>query len=155
MVECPDLRAVRSFNALGVFAHINFVCGSRWTCVLLGRPMTIINKHFDTQYPISETHQGEAEENTATENFYLPYLTIFRYTHLLGPVLEDLNNVCGPEGGMSLERATFHDNLLKKWRESWPRDLELTEYTIATSLARTQEEGVQRRGIQALHLFGV
>lgn len=120
----------------------------RWTCILLGRPMTISNAHFDTRFPIPEPTQPDQE---AAENGYLPYLTIFRYTLLLGRILDDLNNVMTP---MSPERAATHDADLQKWRESWPPDMELTEYAIATSLARTQEESRQRRGMQSLHLIG-
>lgn len=138
--------------------------------------MTIVNKHFDTHFPIhiSEVSpEGEAD-STAAENFYLPYLAEFRHTHLLGDILEDLNNVTGQApctssevvdvgkdsapsvavGGMTAEKARVHDERLQKWRDSWPRDLELTEYAIATALARTQEEGVQRRGLQSLHMLG-
>lgn len=111
--------------------------------------MTISNTHFDTRFPILEPTQPAAQE--AAENGYLPYLTIFRYTLLLGRILDDLNNVVHP---ISPERAAIHDADLHKWRESWPPDMELTEYTIATSLARTQEESRQRRGIQSLHLIG-
>jgi hypothetical protein len=110
--------------------------------------MTISNAHFDTHFPIPEPPQPA---QGAAENGYLPYLTIFRYTLLLGRILDDLNNVVTP---ISPERAATHHADLRKWRESWPPDMELTEYAIATSLARTQEESRQRRGIQSLHLIG-
>ena len=137
--------------------------------------MTVINKHFDTRFPIhiSDPPPEGEPDSTAAENVYLPYLAEFRHTQLLGDILEDLNNVTGqgpcarsdtgeatPEaasgsvGGMTAERAQLHDDMLQKWRDTWPRDLELTEYAIATALARTQEEGVQRRGLQSLHMLG-
>lgn len=110
--------------------------------------MGISNHHFDTHFPIPPP---EPTSQLASENFCLPYLTLFRQTHLLGCILDDVNDVVKP---MTPERAAEHDLALQTWRESWPPDLELTEYAIATSLARTQEEGAQRRGMQALHLMG-
>lgn len=109
--------------------------------------MTISNSHFDTKFPI----EPGPPDQEASENMYLPYLAVFRYTHVLGFILDDLHNVVTL---MTPERAALHDVDLHKWRETWPPDMELSEYAIATSLARTQDEGVQRRGIQSLYLIG-
>lgn len=110
--------------------------------------MTLSNQHFDTHFPIPAPLVAS---QTALENSRLPYLMLFRYHLILGNVLDDLNDVVKP---MTPERAAVHDAELLTWRESWPPDLELTEYKIATSLARTSEASVQRRGMQSLHLLG-
>ncbi|KAF8314776.1 hypothetical protein DL93DRAFT_2079956 [Clavulina sp. PMI_390] len=108
------------------------------------------NTTASSSFPAASS-TAHSSQHTALHNPSLIHLAMFQYYRLLGDILDDLNDVVRP---LSPQRVEVHDAALRAWRSSWPDDIELTEYKIATSLARTSEERVQRRGMQALHLMG-
>jgi hypothetical protein len=83
-------------------------------------------------------------------NPFLPYLNFFRFAFLLGDILEDLHQVTP----MNQQQIALRDRELVEWQESWPPDLKLDEYGIASALSVTSPEDARRRGVQSMYLIG-
>lgn len=91
-----------------------------------------------------------ATEQLVADNPFLPYLNFFRFTLLLGDILEDFHSV----KPMDEERVAIRDRELVDWQDSWPPDLNLGEYGIASALSSGTTEDVRRRGVQCMYLIG-
>lgn len=109
--------------------------------------MAISNTHFDVQFPMPDT---TTPHDLVENDSQLFYLFSFRFTRILGNILDDLNRLMP----LSPERVTHHDQVLAQWISSWPSDLRLDEHTMARSFAGAKDIGIRRRGLQAMHLHG-
>ena len=81
MVECSFVREVSSAAILqGRPCSSPLIAYARCNCVLLGRLPSLSNNAFDTQFPMPDFQQpGQLAADDPT----LPYLCIFRVSHLL------------------------------------------------------------------------
>ena len=89
-------------------------------------------------------------DQPVVENPFLPYLNFFRFTLLLGDILDDLHQV----KPMTQQQIALRDRELVEWQDSWPPDLKLDEYGIASALSVTSPEDARRRGVQSMYLIG-
>jgi len=87
----------------------------------------------------------------AADDPTLPYLCIFRFTLLVGQILEDTHCV----KPVAFETVNAHDHALLEWQNTWPSDLRLDEFGIAYAMSRNASEDMVRRGVQCMYLYGL
>ncbi|CAE6455748.1 unnamed protein product [Rhizoctonia solani] len=124
------------------WAWWNVVQLERWQAFLFGRPISIPNSHFDTNFPVENT--TDPNVGVAT-NPNLPYLHQFKLTLILGDIMIDATS-CRPT---PYDRILAHERELEAWFQHLPHDLAVDDYHLA-SLLSSQALHSRRLGAQSL-----
>ncbi|KAH7343852.1 hypothetical protein B0J17DRAFT_193228 [Rhizoctonia solani] len=124
------------------WAWWNVVQLERWQAFLFGRPISIPNSHFDTNFPVENT--TDPNVGVAT-NPNLPYLHQFKLTLILGDIMMDATS-CRPT---PYDRILAHERELEAWFQHLPQDLAVDDYHLA-SLLSSQALPSRRLGAQSL-----
>ncbi|KAL5636973.1 hypothetical protein ACGC1H_000823 [Rhizoctonia solani] len=114
----------------------------RWQAFLFGRPISIPNSHFDTNFPVENNVDPSIRVAT---NPNLPYLHQFKLTLILGDIMTDATS-CRPT---PYDRILAHDRELESWFQHLPQDLAVDDYHLA-SLLSSQALPSRRLGAQSL-----
>ncbi|GJJ07660.1 hypothetical protein Clacol_010569 [Clathrus columnatus] len=122
------------------WAWWNILLTDRWLSWMLGRPMGIINHHYDTCMPGPLDHVLDP-----TQRVHLPQVLIFRLVEILGEIQEHAMSI----RPVSHEEIMAHDRRLQKWLETFPEELNFDDYHIAKSLA-SNVVSARRAGLQSL-----
>ncbi|KAF8760303.1 Nop protein [Rhizoctonia solani] len=114
----------------------------RWQAFLFGRPISIPNSHFDTNFPVENKTDPSIG---AVNNPNLPYLHQFKLTLVLGDIVADATS-CRPT---PYDRILAHERELESWFQNLPHDLAVDDYHLA-SLLSSQALASRRLGVQSL-----
>ncbi|KAJ1308597.1 hypothetical protein OPQ81_004295 [Rhizoctonia solani] len=114
----------------------------RWQAFLFGRPISIPNSHFDTNFPVENTTDPSIG---VAINPNLPYLHQFKLTLILGDIMTDATS-CRPT---LYDRILAHERELEAWFQHLPQDLAVDDYHLA-SLLSSQALPSRRLGVQSL-----
>ena len=126
--------------SISVYAYFSFSLSLSWQAFMFGRPLAICNHHFDTQFP------GQFDPMyDPTGRLHLPHLHLFRLAESMGDIMDDAVSV----RPVPYERVIAQDQVLARWLDSLPPELNLDDYRLARALS-SKELPIRRTGAQSL-----
>ncbi|KIJ26036.1 Glucooligosaccharide oxidase [Sphaerobolus stellatus SS14] len=124
------------------WAWWNIMLIERWQAFMFGRPLSICNHHFDTQFPGAFDPAYDP-----SGRLHLPYLHLFRLAEAMGDIMDDAVSV----RPVPYERVIGQDQVLARWLDTLPAELNLDDYRLARALS-SKELATRRTGAQSLCL---
>lgn len=107
---------------------------------MLGRPLGIATRHFDTQLP---SHCDPSIDKSG--RLYLPNIALFRLAYILGDIVDDA--LC--TRSVPYENIMSNDRALTQWMDNLPPELDLDEFRVARNLA-SNNNSLRRLGVQSV-----
>ncbi|KAI0939032.1 hypothetical protein AcV5_000559 [Taiwanofungus camphoratus] len=108
------------------WAWWHIILCERWQAFMFGRPLSIASHHFNTELP---SYCDPAIDKSG--RLFLPQLALLRLAYVLGHIMNDAVSFRAVPYASVQEK----DELLVKWYEAMPTELDLDEYKLSRNFA--------------------